>query len=131
MNIEQVLSEARTFTDLRKIVEKTQPKVSFWGGYYVEVDGYEGSIPLDTLTEYVIAMIQSRPNFGDRENKDAMVLEDRINYFYTTSEVLVNDGNCLTYLFMCLRDLFDTIYCACQGRFTTRYRWDGPISWFP
>lgn len=128
MDINRVLPTIQTFSDLRPITEQADVHLSFWGSRYLTVNGYEGSLPIDSLVEHLYKMLRQRPNFDDTENRHGIVIENRIDHFYEKSDDLVNHSNCFTMLIVRISDFVSSIYTTLfKGQYTTRYSWDGEI----
>lgn len=130
MNIEQILTNATSVVDLLLIARVATTHLSFWGSRYVCVTGYNGTLDLDALAAKVIELVERSPHFNEQERTCGREIASLIDRnIYDAIDIQVNNSNCLTSLFVQLRDVCTVIFlffrdgitgCLSQG---TRWDW--------
>jgi hypothetical protein len=99
--IQAALTNTTTFIELWPIITEADADISFWGVRYVDVIGYEGTCPLDTLTGQVIELFErsKKTQFSKEECDAGITLKEKIDHFYSETDRKINEKNILTRLF--------------------------------
>ena len=106
MTLKVAISEARSFADLRQIVDNVGIGVSVLGGRYVFAEGYNGTASIDAIAARVIELVnQYQFNFTRRERSHGQFIANRITQIYNQSDDLVKRQNFLIRFFVSLRNL--------------------------
>ncbi len=119
MTIQQTLANSKSFAELLPIARGVTVHLSFLGSRYVSVDGYSDTLELDALAAKVIELVEKYPQFDELERvygKEIASLIDRNTY--DAVDVLVNNSNCMTWLFVKARDLCHSIFLIFQKGIT-------------
>ena len=105
LEIQSILGKSVSFSDLLPIAKKAKAELSFWGCRYIVVNGYKGSLPIDTLNKCVNDMLLMRKPMGILTREERKSLIDEIDRVYEEIDVKESAANTLTTIFMELRDL--------------------------
>jgi len=101
-NIEDALVAASTFEDLLPIARKTKENISLMGSRFVQVEGYEGTLPVNALARRVMELVSIHFDYAQDKNfQDIVPLIDAI---YLQSGKRGNDANILTRASCFIRD---------------------------
>lgn len=86
MKVNTAIKNAHDFKELNDIASSGQPKVSFWGRFYVQYKGsYQGTSSLDSLAKKALELVDKNPNFNEEERVYGRALEQRISWMYDES----------------------------------------------
>jgi hypothetical protein len=104
MNLQAVVSNASSFSELLPIAERAEPHLSFWGSRYITVAGYEGSIDIDDLASHTLQLLsQFRFEFSLAEHEAGKRLAARIDTIYYEHHRQVDESHCFTRILLALR----------------------------
>jgi len=125
INIKNAIYNANTFTELCQIAENAEPKLSFWGGRYVEVKGYDGYLDIDDLAARTMQLIKDNPHFEEEERPAGRNLAKRVDYIYDESIAQVKSTcNLFTKILAFFRSLDFSGLCPLTPRcLTTETYW--------
>lgn len=112
MKLSESVASSQSFLDLQSIImdqssgkTKICPKLSFWGGRYIQVLGYNGTADIDELAAKVIKLVyQKNFTFTDEERVIGNRIAGLISDAYHQSDAQVANANFLTRLFCFLRE---------------------------
>jgi hypothetical protein len=97
MHIQQKISETRSFSELLPLSQHAEVKLSFWGGRYVCVDGYKGTLDVDALASKTLELLrQKKYEFSEDERVIGRQLASRIDVLYNDSVVQCVHAPCFT-----------------------------------
>ena len=83
MSLKVSLNNAKSFSELKPIVDKARIGLSFWGHRYIIAIGYSGSLHIDALAARVIKLANNcKFNFSDSERMNGQFIASRINRIY-------------------------------------------------
>jgi hypothetical protein len=103
MNLQAVVSNARSFSELLPIAQRAEPHLSFWGSCYITVAGYEGSIDIDGLASRTLQLMrQFNHDFSIREHTAGKRLAARIDRIYDKHIEQIEDAHCFTRILFAL-----------------------------
>ena len=125
INIRDAIRDANSFTQLSQIAEKAEPKLSFWGCRYIEVDGYGGYLGIDDLAARTMQLLKENRHFEEDQRPAGRLLSERVDYIYDESWAQVwGTWNLIAKILAILRSLDFSGLCPLQSRcLTTETYW--------
>lgn len=129
MKIEPTIKEAN-FNSLFQITSAATPILSFWGTRRIQVVGYEGRAPIDSLAERIMELVKAQNFEYTQEERDiGMQIAANINRIYNDSDHQVSESNFLTRLFCALESFYYQIshpyaYPEAPTKSNIRWTWD-------
>jgi hypothetical protein len=126
MTLKFAIAEARSFEDLRPIVDNIDTGISILGDRYIVAEGYNGIVSIDALAARVIELVnQYQFNFTRSERSHGKSIANRITQMYNQSDAQVNQQNFLIRFFVSLRNLRNllTLSYISEGRNCSLTRW--------
>ena len=106
MKINECLEKTQSFAELRKIVEKSQPNLSFFGSRYITVEGYEGTLPINSLAKRVLEIRNKDFEFDEIERSHGHYIVHKINEIHNKSELQIEQSNRFTWLLTNVQIIF-------------------------
>lgn len=101
------LDFSRQLEVVRDLMETAEVKTSFWGSRVVEVEGYSGSVYLDSLAERVQRTVYARDSMDylrPGERIAGIEIVRKLQQFYIETDNQIESSNCLTRLFNWIRE---------------------------
>lgn len=114
----------QSYSDFANVMKDAYIELSFWGGRNVYAIGYEGSIPLGDIAQIVMDLVESHPEFNERERKLGLIVQDKIRSLYNISEHQVEKANIITRIFITLREIFTPVTESVDERVFESNRFD-------
>ncbi len=105
MSTQILLNNARSFADIVPIVEQAEARLSFWGTRYVYLPIRNETLPIDAIAAKVIQLIRQNPDSVEDQRAVGRRIASLVDRIYQTSDQQVAQSNCLTWLFVFLRNL--------------------------
>lgn len=78
--------------------------VSFWGTRCVHVKNHKGSISLDDLSSRVLKLVKENIEFDESERAYGKLLVEKIDGFYSETDVKIERKNLVTKLFFAIKE---------------------------
>lgn len=121
LQIQEVLAEVQSFTDLHLIVEKAKPELSYLGARNITSEEYEGSLSLDSLAVSTMALVRKNFDFSEKDRVICKKIAETIDRIYEDSDLQVENSNWITWLICKIRYLWDRIF---DGGYGDRFHWE-------
>ena len=116
INIQQAISETRTFAELSSIVDRAEIKISFWGNRYICVAGYEGTLDIDGFASKTMDLLkQKNYEFSETERQSGRHLARKIDSLYDESSRQPTDASCFTIMFSFWIEVTTFVYNRIKG----------------
>jgi hypothetical protein len=126
MSLHVAISEAKSFADLRGLVDRVECHLTFWGNRYITLTNFEGIEPIDVLAARVIELVnQYKFKFTDNERLHGKAIAKKITQLYDISDAQVDHSWFLTRIFVFFRNLPNVIpgLLECPARNCSKIRW--------
>lgn len=99
-SIQKTLANVPSFEAMYPIAKKAKLHQSFFGRFYIAVEGYKGSLGLDALEIRLIKLIKkTNYEFDEKERKFGDKIDDKIHHIYYESKELISKSNIITKVF--------------------------------
>jgi hypothetical protein len=109
MKIETTIKKA-DFNDLVQISSNVTPILSFWGVSRINVAGYQGIAPIDSLAAKVMELVESKKfEYSEQERESGNLIAKNINKLYLNSDKQVNNSNILTRIFCVFISIYNRL----------------------
>jgi len=116
MNIQQAISETRTFAELSSIVDSAQTEISFWGNRYICVAGYEGTLDIDGFASKTMDLLkQMNYEFSETERQSGHHLARKIDSLYGESSRQRINASCFTIMLNFLIEVSTSVFNRIKG----------------
>ncbi len=109
------------YNELLQFVEKTQPKLSFWGVKSLIIEGSKETHSLDSIAIRVFDLVKQNYEFSEKDREIGRKIMARIKEIYSESDLQVKKSNLLTRILEAIRGFFEIFN---DEHFVGRYRLD-------
>ncbi len=97
----------------QKLIASSKPFVSCFGTYTVFLKGHKGSITIEKLCDYVIALLKKNPDFDEKERASGLLITKTIEAFNDKCDRSLKKKNCITQLIVQIMHFINT-FLFCQ-----------------
>lgn len=107
--------------EIKNLIESAHAKITFWGGRVIEVNGFTGSVSLDSIAEKILKAGHQRcqaDNLTTPERIAGIDIVKKLNTFYQGTDNQVKNANLITKIINWIREFRFVPY------YTTRFNFD-------
>lgn len=98
---------------VRNLIETAQAKTTFWGSRVVEVNGFTGSVYLDSIVEKIQKAGKQRFDAHDlslAERIDGIEITKKLEHFYRITDTQIRNSNLFTKLLNWVQEFLFSFY---------------------
>lgn len=118
--VHQRFAQIDSFANMKGLIKKSKPTISFWGKERIVVKGYKGNLPRDCFARLALTLLKVNPEYDEAERVAGKVVAAKINKIYKLHDKQLKRKSFLTKLFVFLRSLGSIEDCF---GYNTRYLW--------
>jgi len=130
MRIDKAIAEAQFFSKLCEIIEKPKVRLTFWGGRYFSVEGYEGEFAIDDLAMRISKMVEKNFEFSEEQRPYGKQISGKIETLYGDLDRLIKKSCWLTRLFATFWRWHSVMPYGFPGEAWGRWCWMGKDRYF-
>ena len=126
MQIQQKLSETKSFSGLLPLAEHAEAKLSFWESRYLCVVGYEGTLGIDALASKTLELLhQANYEFSEEEREVGVRLAKRIDVLYNDINIQFANYSFFNKIIGFFIDVISSVFNMIISRPNIQHKWYG------
>ena len=111
MHITTAIREASLTSGLQDIAVTARANISFWGSRRIQARGYEGTAPIDSLADAIMALsVAKHFEFTPLERAIGVQVAKQINRIYNDSKTELSSSNWFKRLCCAIKDFFKQFF---------------------